>query len=662
MTLQFKTLAAIGLLSSTSALAQTCATVTDPLGLRHGGLEQMELAEFVAQTGRDMTFSDNPELVALTGRDGLPPVADRLPQEPLVVLPYEACGVYGGQMRYVARALESNTSEGLSWRQVQLVRLDDDLRTIKPDVAKSWEWNADYTEITFSLRKGHKWSDGAPFTAEDVAFWLNDLIMNKDLYSATRAPWNVGARAEVIDETTVRFIFDQPLPGLLNHLASQGHFFAAFAPKHALAPFHGDYAEDADDLAKAAGYDGWADWFRVRWGHWMDRTTHSALGLEVPTLESHIMVKAPDETFRDFVPNPYYHRVDSSGQQLPYIAEHKERFIDPSLYVVEILNGNVDQKSPGQLDAFPALKEAEAEGNFRVILPSGNKGPFILFNQTHKDPAVREIYADANFRKAMSVAIDREEINETLFLGVAKVGSALPYGVPTQQAGDIDHFAQFDPELANAMLDELGMTKAADGMRRRPDGEAFSIIWEYSTQFTGSPEFPVLVAEMWRAVGIDVQLREVDSVTMGDKGRDNALDIHMIYDQPIYPVLAAGAEPLMPPFHVNDPLTGLPWVQYRDSNGTIGEEAPDWAKELWSLGATMSATLPGSEDWNAALAEMTDIHREQLVAIGIFSELPRLSVVNKSLRNVPDITAIGGTATFGYLQPYGVDQWYYPAR
>lgn len=261
-------------------------------------------------------------------------------------------------------------------------------------------------------------------------------------------------------------------PGLLNHLASQGQFFAAFAPKHALAPFHGDYAEDADAKAQAAGYEDWADWFRTRWGHWMDRTTHSALGLEVPTLESHIMVKAPDETFRDFVANPYYHRVDSSGQQLPYIDEHKERFIDPSLYVVEILNGHVDQKSPGQLEAFPALKEAEADSNYRVILPSGSKGPFIVFNQTHKDPAVRAIYADARFREAMSVAIDRDEINETLFLGIAKTGSAMPYGVPTEQDGDADHFAQFDPQLANAMLDELGMEKGADGMRRRPDGRA----------------------------------------------------------------------------------------------------------------------------------------------------------------------------------------------
>ena len=648
-----------GLLASTSAIAQSCPTVASPGGLDHGGLEQLELADFEARTGSTLTFSDNPSLEDLVGRGALPPVEERLPAEPLVILPYEECGTYGGEMRYLARALESNTSEGLSWRQVQLVRLDDDLQTVKPDVARSWEWNDDFTEITFTLRRGHKWSDGEPFTAEDVAFWLNDLIMNEEMYSSTRSPWNVGSRAEVIDDTTVRFIFDAPLPGLLNHLVAQGQFFAAFAPKHALAEFHGDYNEDADALAQEAGYDTWSDWMRVRWGHWMDRTTHSALGLEVPTLESHIMVKAPDETFRDFVPNPYYHRVDTSGQQLPYVNEHKERFIDPSLYVVEILNGNVDQKSPGALESFPALKEGEAEGNYNVILPAGNKGPFMVFNQTHQDPAVRGIYADPRFRKAMSVALDRDEINETLFLGLAKVGSALPYGVPTEDPGDAGHFARFDLGMANALLDEMGMEPGSDGLRRRPDGEPFSIIWEYSTQFAGSPQFPLLVAEMWRAAGIDVQLREIDSVTMGDKGRANALDIHMIYDQPIYPVLAADPSPLVPPFHINDPLTGLPWLQYRETGGTEGSEPPAWAAELWDLGAEMSRNVPGSEAWNAALARATDIHREQLVAIGVFSEMPRMSIISKDLANVPEIEAIGGSGTFGYLQPYAVDQWYY---
>lgn len=649
------------LIATSPALAQTCPTVADPMGLDHGGIEQMELAQFEAQTGTEMVFTQNPDLAALVGRDDLPPVAERLPAEPLVIVPYENCGTYGGEMRYLARALESNTSEGLSWRQVQLVRIDDDQETIIPDVATGWDWNDDYTELTFTLREGHRWSDGHPFTAHDVAFWLNDLINNEELYPTTRSPWNVGARAEIIDDTTVRFVFDAPQPGLLNHLVGQGVFFAAFAPRHALEPFHGDYADNADELAQAAGFDTWADWFRVRWGHWMDRTTHSALGLEVPTLESHIMVEAPDETYRTFVPNPYYHRVDTSGQQLPYVNRHSERFIDPSLYVIEIINGNVDQKSPDGLENYPVLRENEEAGNYRVILPGGNKGPFIVFNQTHEDEAIREIYADPRFRQAMSVAIDRDEVNETLFLGLATLGTSLPYNTPFAEDSDTEHFAQFDPDLANQLLDEMGMERGSDGMRRRPDGETFSIVWEYSTQFAGSPEFPILVAEMWRDVGIDVQLREIDSVTLGERGRDNALDIHMIYDQPIYPVLAAGLEAMVPPFHINDPLTGLPWLEYIETDGASGQEPPQWALDLLALGEEAVTYPPGSEDWNQRLVQMTEIHRDHLPIIGVFAELPRVSIINADLANVPDINWIGNSAAYGYMQPWGVDQWYYSA-
>ncbi|SMD10335.1 MULTISPECIES: ABC transporter substrate-binding protein [Primorskyibacter] len=648
-------------LLATTAMSDQCPTVASPSGIAHHGLDQVELSAFEAQTGDSLTFHDNPNLEKLVNRGPLPPVSERLPAEPLVILPYEDCGTYGGEMRYLARKLESNTSEGLSWRQVQLVRVDDDLRTIKPDVAKSWAWNHDYTEITFTLRKGHKWSDGTPFTAHDVAFWLNDLINNEELYPTTRAPWSVGSRAEVIDEVTVKFVFDVPQPNLLEHLVTQGQFYAAFAPKHALIPFHGDFAEDADAKAQAAGHNTWADWFRLRWGHWMDRTTHSALGLEVPTLESHIMVTAPEETHRDFVPNPYYHHVDSAGQQLPYVDRHRERFIDPSLYVIEIINGNVDQKSLGPIESYSALKENEAGGIYKVILPEGNKGPYIAFNQTHQDPAVRAIYADVRFRQAMSMAIDRDEVSETLFLGLGTPGSALPHGTPTEKPGDQMHFSGFDPEAAGQLLDEMGMKMGPDGFRLRPDGEPFSIIWEYSTQFTGAPDFPTLVAEMWRSVGIDTQLREISSVDLGDKGRANALDITMIYDQPTYPVLAGGVDTLVPPFHINDPLMGVPWMDWINTNGSQGEEPPAWINDLVALGPEMAREAPGSEAWNAALDKITDIHREQMPIIGIFSSLPRVSVINKDLKNVPEITTIGNTSYTGYLQPWRVDQWYYPA-
>ena len=157
---------AAGSLSS-AALAASCPSVADPQGIETSLPYQLDLPDYEAQMGKQLELSENPMFAEQVKAGKLPPVAERVPQEALVYLPYDDCGKYGGTLRGLAKALESGTSEILSWRQVNFVRLSDDLQTMVPNVAKSWQWNDDYSEITFTLRKGHKWSDGAPFTTED---------------------------------------------------------------------------------------------------------------------------------------------------------------------------------------------------------------------------------------------------------------------------------------------------------------------------------------------------------------------------------------------------------------------------------------------------------------------------------------------------------------
>ena len=163
-------LAATLLLLPASAWASACASIADPKGLKTAAPQQGELAEIEPQLGAKLAFRDNPLFAERVKAGQLPAVAQRLPQEPLVVVPYEECGKYGGTLRGLSRALESGSAEVLSWRQVNLVRLSDDLSTIVPNVARSWTWSEDRRQITFALRKGHRWSDGAPFTADDVVF------------------------------------------------------------------------------------------------------------------------------------------------------------------------------------------------------------------------------------------------------------------------------------------------------------------------------------------------------------------------------------------------------------------------------------------------------------------------------------------------------------
>ena len=194
----------IGVAVPNVTLAAGCPSVADPQGIKTEQPFQLDLSDYEKQIGKKMTLTDNPIFAEQVKAGKLPPIAERVPEDALVYLPYVDCGKYGGTLRGFARAYESGTSEILSWRQLNMVRYSDDMKTVVPNVAKSWKWNDDYTEIIFDLRKGHKWSDGKAFTADDVTFWANDIINNKEIHKETPFPWTIGMRAEKIDETTVK--------------------------------------------------------------------------------------------------------------------------------------------------------------------------------------------------------------------------------------------------------------------------------------------------------------------------------------------------------------------------------------------------------------------------------------------------------------------------
>jgi peptide/nickel transport system substrate-binding protein len=225
-----------GALIAGAAYAAECPTVADPQGLAGAHPAQAEVEE-AAAAGLTLAYSENPLFASEVSAKGLPPVAERLPEQPLIVLPYEACGSYGGTIRGTSRAPTSGTSDILSWRQANLVRIADDLHTIVPNVARSWTWADDYKSVTFELRQGHKWSDGKPFTADDVVFFFEDIIQNKELNPETTSEYGVNVHARAIDPTHVEISFDEPFPGLLTYMATSGSYFSTFAPRHFFEKF-----------------------------------------------------------------------------------------------------------------------------------------------------------------------------------------------------------------------------------------------------------------------------------------------------------------------------------------------------------------------------------------------------------------------------------------
>ncbi len=645
---------------SGTALAASCPSVGNPQGIKTAQPYQLDLPDYEKQIGHKLTLNENPLFADQVKAGNLSPVAERVPEDALVYMPYDDCGKYGGMLRGLSKALESGTSEILSWRHVNLVRLGDDLQTLVPNVAKSWQWNDDFSSITITLRKGHKWSDGAPFTSDDIVFYIDDIIMNKDIHSVVPSAWMVGGKpVEVtkIDDQTFRFDFAAPYPGLLHFLATGGSYFAAYAPKHHYMKYHIKYNSKADEEAKAAGHESWAQRFGLIWSKWKDSENITPHALTRPTLESHIMELETNTQRRQYIANPYYFKVDTAGNQLPYIDRQHERFLDQELFILSILNGEVDQKAQTVgLSNYPVLKENEAKGGYHLQLPPGQTGPAIVFNQSIKDPRMRAVYSDVRFRNAMSLAMNRDELNEVLWFGLGRPEQALPLGVPFVTDADRNHMIVYDPAAANKLLDEMGMKRDSDGMRLHPDGKPFTILWEYSPQF-GSESFTILARDYWKAVGINVTLKEVTSQLTREKATNSTSDINMEWDVPFEPNLISQVDYYIPPYGDIGPLVGVQWRDWMNSSGASGEEPPVWAKRLFELSEVWKTVLPGSDDYMKIGAEMVRINLDNMVIIGSVANLPGPTVVSNKLRNVTQWTV--QNYNYGRTYPFRADQWYF---
>ncbi|WP_442578882.1 ABC transporter substrate-binding protein [Mesorhizobium sp. ASY16-5R] len=643
-------------LSSTAALAAACPTVADPQNLKGAFPHQVEMDEATA-AGASLTLTENPLFADDVKAGKLKPVAERLPEQPLVVLPYVECGKYGGTIEGTSRAPTSGTSDILSWRQAVLVRISDDLQTIVPNVARSWKWADDHKSITFELRKGHKWSDGTPFGADDVVFFFEDIIQNKDLSAETTTEWGVNVHAKKIDDQHVEISFDEPFPGFLTYMATNGSYFSTFAPAHFFKKFLPKYNPKANEDAKAAGFEDWKKWFVNYYNKYHDDATVSPAALEVPTLEAHVIEIAPDTQQRVLKANPYYFKVDSMGQQLPYIDRVRERFLNADLQVLAILNGEVDFKAQGnELSSYPTFKENEAKGGFTVLLPPGSIGNALAFNITHVDPKLRAVYGDLRFRQAISHAINREEMNQVLYFGLGKPSQALPAQLPFATDADANYMIDYDVAKANALLDEMGMKRGGDGFRTLPDGSPFTILWEYSSQFANA-EFVKLMTDYFKAVGLNVNPKELTSEATRDNARTSRSDINMEWDVPYEPTLIANIGLYVPYYSDLSPLFGVQWREWDMTGGKQGEEPPAWAKRMYEIAREWKTVLPGTDRYTELGKELIKLNLENMTIIGTIGELPKPVVVSNRLKNVKtDMKTVH--YNFGYLYPYQPDTWF----
>lgn len=651
-------------------------TVADPMGIGAGKYpQQYDLAEFEKLANCKLPFSENPAIGNLNGQiqgnPALPALADRLPQEPLVVAPYEMIGKYGGTLDALSNATEAGTSDFLSVRHVNLVRYSDDLATIVPMIARDWEWNADYTELTFFLRKGHKWSDGQPFTAEDIKFWYDNIALDPKINEKPKDYVLVGGermQVEVMDPQTVKFKLPAPKPGLLAHFATS--YAPGFLPKHFLGQFHPAINPDADKRAQELGFADGYDAIKSYYGNsdWTDTATPLLNSPDkvaklpaavMPSLESHVVIKETTEG-RHLVANPYYFQVDTAGNQLPYINEQDELFVnDQEVRLLKLVNGEVDYKSQTlQLSDAPLLLENQEKGGYTVHLRPKIAIQAISFNVTSENEEKRKVFGDLRFRKAMSIAINRAELNEVAYFG---------QGTPQQYIGFspapafVDEkwktFAtEFDVDGAKALLDEVGMKdKDGDGFRELPNGDKFVLNMQFATQGIAG-QVVELVGQYWSHVGIQTTVKEVTPDEYRTAQSSNQLDVGLWEKGQPLGIILGNNELWVPPFeNYFAHRTGMLWAEYIDSKGAKGIKPPEYVDQLIADINKFQSTPVGTPESNEVGARLVENMTSNLLFIGT-ALTPDPIYHRNVLKNFPEFK----TASYEYYRtyPYRAAQWF----
>jgi len=579
-----------------------------------------------------------PSLAADVAANKLPPLAKRLPRTPLVVTVDRedwTTGRYGGEL-HMLMAKDRDIRMMVVYGYARLVGYDERLQ-LAPDILQSLD-NVGNRVFTLHLRPGHRWSDGQPFTSEDFRYFWEDVANNKELspFGLPRALLvdNHGPTFEVLDATTVRYTWDEPNPQFLAALAGPSPLFI-YRPAHYLRQFHARYVglAKANARAVAEGSRDWAGLYQK-----MDeqfRFDNPAL----PTLEPWINTTPLPTTRFVLVRNPYFHRIDANGRQLPYIDRVIVNITDDKLIPARAGAGNVDlQTRYLRFDNYTFLKQGEQRNHYRVYLWEKAIGSQVALypNLNVEDRTWQKLMRDVRFRRALSLGVDRHEVNEVVYFGLGKesANTILPRS-PLFRPEFRTAWAAFDVKRANALLDAIGLTKRnEDGIRLLPDGRPMNLIVDTSGESTEETDVLELVRGTWHELGIAMfprpSQREVfrkrvfsgKSMMSVWSGLSNGIPT---------PDMSPGE--LAPT--TQEQLQWPMWGQYYELNHKGGEAPalPDVQElaRLFQQWRTATTTEVRTQAWQ----RMLEIHADEVYTIGIVTHALQPVVVRNSLRNVP---------------------------
>jgi peptide/nickel transport system substrate-binding protein len=583
-------------------------------------------------------FVETPSLAAEVAAGRLPPIDKRLPENPLVTGVPRADwipGRHGGEIRLLSGRTQDTRLLAV-YGYARLVGYDHALKLV-PDILESLRVEGDKVFV-FTLRAGHRWSDGAPFTSADFRFWWEDVANNKDvtpqglpqaLLSDDRPP-----RVTFPDARTIVFAWDAPNPAFLPALAGPTPLYI-YRPAHYLKTLHAKHAdpERLREAVRRANARNWAQLFNR--SDKLDRNDNP----DLPTLDPWVVrTRAPSERFV-FERNPFYHRVDVEGRQLPYIDRAVLNIADGKILAAKTGAGEADLQARNiNFSNYTFLRQAGKRNDFETLLWRPARGAHVALypNLNANDATWRALARDVRFRRALSVAIDRREINMVVYFGLATEGanSVLPES-PLYERRFREDWHRFDLATANRLLDEIGLTRRdARGVRLLPDGRPLEVVVETAGEDSEQSDVLELIHDTWLRAGVKLFTRPQQRTIL--RNRVAAGDTRMAVWSGIENGLASAD--FAPDEFAPVEQIGLQWPKWGLHFETAGQRGEPVdipaAKELLDLVEAWKDTA-GVEARTAIWKRILANHAENVWSIGILAGVPQPIVVANRLRNVP---------------------------
>lgn len=596
-------------------------------------------------------FSERSQFATMVKNKQLPPIEQRLPvrEDLLVVQPLRDVGKYGGTWRRGFLGPSDAWSGTRALLHDFVLFWDYSETKVIPNVAKGFQFSQDYRTMTLSLRRGLKWSDGTPLTADDFMFWYNDVYLNKDLTPAPTAlsvvtpEGRLQVKMEKVDDFTIKYTAPVPWPVLPERLSWlygfsgpagyswMGPQGGGFLPAHYLKKFHPKYTPMAeiDRMVKDAKLDNWMKLFGDK-NNWFENR-------EVPTVAPWIMRSPISASTWVVEPNPYFYQVDTAGNQLPYFDQAVcVMATDAEVLNLRAMAGEIDMQSRHlQLSKLPLFIENQKKGNYKVWLDPVDYGAItdIMINHGWDgDPEIRKWLLNVDFKRALSVAIERNQINEALFSGLGTPGSPIPAKHNQYYPGDEyrTKFHTFDPKQANDLLDKIGLNKKdSEGYRLRTDGKgrlALELDCGRQKGIIPSCEVAEMVAQMWKKVGIFAEVKDLGGI-YNTKEENNEIPIQIWENR---------NSDLQPGF---DRSTGPAIDKWLATGGKEGKAPPEGYsfKKVYDMIQKMDQLPPeqrteiGKEIWRIYIDEMWTIG-----TVGLAPVTLGVRVVKNGMLNVPE--------------------------